>query len=98
MCEMVKQEYAAELDKQLNCNPNGSNQCKDKVAAAPGCSCRVFMQPSDPFAIEGLANMGEGWYSNDCAMPMCPATCTAATVGKCQADSKYSLGGRCVTP
>jgi hypothetical protein len=97
-CQKVKQDYAAELERQLGCNPSGSNQCKDSVAAAPGCSCRVFMQPTDLFAIENLANMANDWYVLDCSMPACPTSCTTASVGKCQPDSKFPAGGRCVTP
>lgn len=95
---MVKAEYAAELEKQLACKPNTASQCTNKVAAAPGCECRVFMQPSDPFAIEHLSNLGNGWFDADCSMPSCPAKCTTATAGTCQADAKSPSGGRCVTP
>jgi hypothetical protein len=98
VCQMVKSEYAAELDKQLGCNPNAGSQCTNKVAAAPGCECRVFMQPTDPFAIEHLSNVGNGWFEADCSMPSCPAKCTTAAAGTCQADAKSPLGGRCVTP
>lgn len=98
MCKMIQAEYAAELEKQVQCNPKAGSQCTNKVAAAPGCECRVFMQPSDPFAIENMSNIADGWFRADCSMPTCPAKCTTATVGTCQADSKSSLGGRCITP
>lgn len=98
ICQMVKADYAAELDKQLGCRPNASGQCTDKIAAAPGCECRVFMEPSDPFAIEHLLNLDNGWFDADCSMPSCPAKCTTAAAGTCQADAKSPLGGRCVTP
>jgi hypothetical protein len=98
VCQTVKAEYAAELDKQLDCKPNVAAQCTNKVAAAPGCACRVFMQPTDPFAIEHLANLDNGWFEADCSMPSCPAKCSTATAGTCQADAKSPLGGRCVTP
>jgi len=98
VCQMVKSEYAAELEKQLGCKPNTASQCTNKVAAAPGCECRVFMQPTDPFAIEHLSNLGNGWFEADCSMPSCPAKCSTAAAGTCQADAKSPLGGRCVTP
>jgi hypothetical protein len=97
-CGAVKAEYATELEKQLACNPNAGSQCANKVAAAPGCECRVFMQPSDPFAIEHLSNVANGWFDADCSMPTCPAKCSTAATGTCQADSKSPLGGRCVSP
>jgi hypothetical protein len=95
---MVRTEYAAELEKQLACNPKGSSQCANRAAAAPGCECRVFIQPSDPFAIEGLANIEEGWFKANCSMPSCPAKCSTAATGSCQADSKSPSGGRCISP
>jgi hypothetical protein len=98
VCAMVKSEYAAELEKQLACNPNAGSQCTDRAAAAPGCDCRVFIEPSDPFAIEHLSNVAHGWFDADCSMPTCPAKCSTANAGTCQADPKSSLGGRCVTP
>lgn len=91
VCKMVSSEYATELGKQLACNSSASGQCKDRVAAAPGCECLVFIQPTDPFAIEGLSNIADGWFRADCSMPSCPAKCTTASTGTCQA-------GRCVTP
>jgi hypothetical protein len=97
-CQAVKSEYAAELELQLACNPNAASQCVNKAAAAPGCECRVFIQPADPFAIEHLSNVANGWFDGDCSMPSCPAKCTTAAVGNCQADPKSSLGGRCFTP
>ena len=93
----MKAEYESELEKQLACNPNAGSQCANKVAAAPGCECRVFMQPSDPFAIEHLSNVANGWFDADCSMPTCPARCSTAATGTCQADSKSPLGGRCVS-
>ncbi len=98
MCPAIKAEYAAELEKQLGCKPNAASQCTDRVAAGAGCECLVFIEPSDPFAIEHLSNVANGWFDADCSMPTCPAQCTTAAVGTCQADSKYALGGRCVTP
>lgn len=98
MCQTIKSEYAAELEKQLACNPNAGSQCTDRAAAAPGCECRVFIEPSDPFAIEHLSNVANGWFDEDCSMPTCPAKCTTANAGSCQADPKSPLGGRCVTP
>lgn len=98
VCAMVKEEYAAELAKQLGCRPNAASQCADRVAAAPGCECLVFIEPTDPFAIEHLKNLEDGWFSDDCRTPSCPATCSTASVGACQADSNFPLGGRCVTP
>jgi hypothetical protein len=97
-CSTVKSEYAAELEKQLACDPSASSQCTNKVAAAPGCECRVFMQPSDPFAIEHLSNVANGWFDADCSMPACPAKCSTAATGTCQADAKSPSGGRCITP
>jgi hypothetical protein len=98
VCQMVKAEYATELEKQLACTPGAGSQCTNKVAAAPGCECRVFIQPADPFAIEHLSNVGDGWYRADCNIAICPAKCSAAAAGTCQADTKSPLGGRCVTP
>jgi hypothetical protein len=98
VCEMVKTEYAAELEKQLACKPGAPSQCTNKVAAAPGCECRVFIQPADPFAIEHLSNVGNGWFEADCSMASCPVKCSTAAAGTCQTDAKFSLGGRCVTP
>jgi hypothetical protein len=97
-CKMVQAEYAAELERQLQCNPKAGSQCMGRVSAAPGCECRVFITPSDPFAIENMSNIAGGWFDADCSNPTCPAKCTTATVGTCQADSKSSLGGHCVTP
>jgi hypothetical protein len=98
VCQMVKTEYADELDKQLACKPGAGAQCTNKVAAAPGCECRVFIQPADPFAIEHLSNVGNGWFEADCGMASCPAKCSTAAAGTCQVDAKSPLGGRCVTP
>lgn len=97
-CPMIAAEYASELEKQLACNPSAGSQCTNRAEAAPGCECRVFIQPSDPFAIEHLSNLANGWFDADCSMPSCPAMCSAAAAGTCQADSKSPLGGRCITP
>ncbi|MDF3071310.1 MAG: hypothetical protein K0R38_6911 [Polyangiaceae bacterium] len=97
-CPTVKADYAGELDKQLLCNPNGSSQCTDRVAAAAGCQCLVFIEPADPFAIEHLLNLENAWFEADCSMPACPAKCSTASAGNCQADSNSPLGGRCVSP
>jgi hypothetical protein len=97
-CPMIASEYASELEKQLECNPSAGSQCTNKVALAPGCECRVFIQPSDPFAIEHLSNVANGWFEADCSMPSCPAQCSTAAAGMCQADPKSPLGGRCITP
>ncbi|HEX2872950.1 MAG TPA: hypothetical protein VHP33_16930 [Polyangiaceae bacterium] len=98
VCDLVKTEYAAELAKQLECKPGAGSQCANRAAAAPGCECRVFIQPSDPFAIEHLSNVANGWFDADCVDPTCPAKCSTAAAGTCQADAKSSLGGRCVSP
>jgi hypothetical protein len=98
VCDMVKSEYLAELDRQLECTPNASQQCTDRAAAAPGCECRVFIEPTDPFAIEHLSNIANGWFDADCSMPSCPAKCSNATAGTCQADVSSPLGGRCTSP
>lgn len=98
VCQTVKTEYASELEKQLACKPGAASQCTNKVAAAPGCECRVFIQPADPFAIEHLSNVGNGWFDADCSMAVCPAKCSTAVAGTCQADAKSPLGGRCMTP
>jgi hypothetical protein len=95
---MAKAAYAAELAKQLECKPGAASQCTNRAAAAPGCECRVFIQPSDPFAIEHLSNVANDWFDGDCSNPTCPAKCSTAAAGTCQADAKSSLGGRCVTP
>ena len=98
VCDKVKTEYASELAKQLECKPGAGSQCTNRAAAAPGCECRVFIQPADPFAIEHLSNLANGWFDADCSMPSCPAKCSTAAAGTCQADAKSSLGGRCVSP
>jgi hypothetical protein len=95
---MIRSEYLAELDKQLACTPNAASQCTDRAAAGPGCECRVFIEPADPFAIEHLSNVANGWFTADCSMPSCPAKCSTAATGTCQADAKSPLGGRCVSP
>lgn len=95
---MIASEYASELEKQLGCNPSAGSQCTNRVAAAPGCECRVFIQPSDPFAIEHLSNVANGWFDADCSTPTCPENCSTAVAGTCQADAKSPLGGRCLTP
>jgi hypothetical protein len=97
-CDKIRAEFAAELEKQLACTPGAGSQCADRAAAAPGCECRVFIEPSDPFAIEHLSNVANAWFDEDCSMPSCPAQCTTANAGTCQADSKSPKGGRCVTP
>ena len=97
LCDMIKTEYAAELAKQLECKPGAASQCTNRAAAAPGCECRVFIQPSDPFAIEHLSNVANGWFDEDCSNPSCPAKCSTAAAGTCQADAKSSMGGRSVT-
>jgi hypothetical protein len=98
VCQMLQTEYAGELEEQLACKPNAAAQCTDRVAAAPGCECRVFIEPSDPFAIEQLSNVANGWFDADCSGASCPANCSSAAVGTCQADASSPLGGRCVTP
>jgi hypothetical protein len=95
---MIAEDYAAELEQQLRCDPSGGQQCVNRAAAAPGCECRVFIQPTDPFAIEHLSNVANGWFDADCSAPACPAACSAAAAGTCQADPKSPSGGRCVTP
>lgn len=97
-CAEIADDYATELDQQLACDPNSGSQCHDRVAAAPGCECRVFIQPADPFAIEHLSNVANGWFDLDCSQPSCPAGCTSAVSGRCDADPESPLGGRCVTP
>jgi hypothetical protein len=97
-CQMIASEYAAELEKQLACDPQASSPCTDRAVAAPGCSCRLLIEPSDPFAIESLSNLEAGWFEADCATPTCSATCSAAAAGICQVDPKSARGGRCVTP
>jgi hypothetical protein len=95
---MVAAEYASELEQQLACSPNAGSQCVNRAASAPGCECRVFIQPTDPFAIEHLSNVADGWFDANCNMPSCPAQCSTAAAGTCQADAKSALGGRCITP
>jgi hypothetical protein len=90
-CKQIAMTYATELEKQIVCGGSAGSDCADRQVAAPGCSCRVFIQPKDPFAIEALSNIEQEWFSNDCQNPVCPATCTTATKGTCQS-------GRCVTP
>lgn len=98
VCRTVAAEYATELDKQLLCTPGAGQQCTNRAVAAPGCECRIFIQPSNPFAIEHLSNLASGWYDADCSMQSCSNQCTTATAGACQPDSDSALGGRCVTP
>jgi hypothetical protein len=98
-CKMIQAEYAAELEKQLGCNPSAANQCTGPAVIAAGCECEVFIQPADPFAIENLSNYSNAWFNEDCGTPICPTTtCSNARKGTCKADSKSSLGGRCTTP
>lgn len=98
VCEGVASEYRVELERQSSCDPNAGQQCTDRAAAAPGCECRVFIEPTDPFAIEHLSNVANGWFDADCSMPRCPAKCSTATAGTCQVDVSSPLGGRCVAP
>ena len=93
---MIRTDYATELAKQLPCDPSAANQCINRAAAAPGCSCRVFIQPTDLFATENLSNMANAWFDADCTNPTCPATCTTATTGTCKADSTSPKGGKCI--
>jgi hypothetical protein len=97
-CDHVASDYAAELAQQLACDPQGASQCADRVRAAPGCECRVFIEPADPFAIEHLSNVASGWFDADCSNPICPDQCTTAQTGTCQADANSPRGGHCVTP
>jgi hypothetical protein len=97
-CAGVASEYRTELERQLSCNPNASQQCTDRAAAAPGCECRVFIEPTDPFAIEHLSNVANGWFDADCSLPSCPAKCSTASAGTCQPNASSPLGGRCVSP
>lgn len=98
VCDEVRSEYFAELARQLDCNPSASQQCVNRAAAAPGCECRVFIQPTDPFAIEQLSNVASGWFDADCSMPSCPMRCSTAATGRCEVDASAALGGRCVSP
>lgn len=97
-CENVASDYAAELAQQLQCDPKDPSPCTDRVRAAPGCECRVFIEPADPFAIEHLSNVASGWFDADCSNPVCPEKCSTAQAGTCQADANSPRGGRCVTP
>jgi hypothetical protein len=97
VCDRVRSEYLTELDRQLDCNPNAGQQCVNRAAAAPGCECRVFIQPTDPFAIEQLSNLADGWFTADCNMPSCPLACSTASAGTCQPDARSPLGGRCTS-
>jgi hypothetical protein len=97
-CPTIAFEYESELEKQLACDPSLGSQCTNRAAAAPGCECRVFIQPTDPFAIEHLSNVANAWFEADCSGPSCPAQCSTAAAGTCQADSKSPRGGRCITP
>lgn len=97
-CDIVASEYAAELELQLGCDPKDASPCTDRVSAAPGCDCRVFIEPADPFAIEHLSNVASAWFDANCENPKCAATCSTAPTGTCQADANSPHGGRCLTP
>jgi hypothetical protein len=94
---MVQSDYAAELEKQVACNPRlSSMQCAGRVPAAPACgNCRIAIEPKDPFAIENLTNIEDGWFRAGCSMPTCPTPCPSGTRAVCQTDATSTLGGRC---
>ena len=97
-CRMVQSEYAAELEKQVACNPKVSTtQCAGRVPAGPGCDCRIAIEPKDPFAIEHLANIEDSWFQAGCSMRTCPTPCPPGTRAVCQTDATSMLGGRCTT-
>jgi hypothetical protein len=93
----VQSDYAAELALQVACNPKVSSaQCAGRVPAAPACgNCRIAIEPKDPFAIENLANIEDGWFRAGCSMPTCPMPCPSGTRAVCQTDAMSTLGGRC---
>jgi hypothetical protein len=96
-CKQMESDYAEELATQIVCNPQqGGTRCGGRVAAAPGCDCRIFIDPKDLLAVEHLGNRQEEWFQAGCSMPTCPASCPSGNRGVCQADSSATLGGRCV--
>lgn len=97
VCTRVRTDYAAELQKQISCDPRASRtQCAGRVAAGAGCECQVFVEAKDPLAIEHLGDANDEWFTANCTSPVCPATCPTANRGVCQADPQIALGGRCV--
>jgi hypothetical protein len=90
-CAQIATEYASSFAEQLTCNPGGGDQCQDRIEAAPGCDCLVFIEPKDPFAIEHLTNVFIDYLDADCESPMCPDTCPDAARGTCGSD------GRCTS-
>ena len=93
-CRKVQSDYAAELVTQVACKVS-SAQCASRVPAAPGCECRIAIEPKDPFAIENLLNIEDGWFRAGCSMPTCPMPCPPGTRAVCQTDAMSTLGGRC---
>ncbi|HTV21345.1 MAG TPA: hypothetical protein VMG12_21810 [Polyangiaceae bacterium] len=85
-CAAIEAEYTSSFTPQLTCQPGAANQCEDRIEAAPGCDCRVFIEPKDPFAIEHLTNVFIEWLDADCENPTCPSTCPNGTRGTCGAN------------
>jgi hypothetical protein len=80
-CAEIETEYAASFAEQLSCDPGDADQCQDRIEAAAGCDCLVFIEPKDPFAIEHLINVNIDWLDADCENPACPSSCPGGTRG-----------------
>jgi hypothetical protein len=85
-CAEIEAEYASSFAQQLTCNPGGGEQCQDRIEAAAGCGCLVFIEPKDPFAIEHLTNVFIDYLDADCESSMCPGTCPSGARGTCGSD------------
>lgn len=89
-CAAIEAEYTSSFEPQLTCTPGVAGQCQDRIEAAPGCDCRVFIEPKDPFAIEHLTNVFIEWLDADCEDATCPSTCPTGTRGACGSNGACS--------
>lgn len=87
-CAEIEAEYATSLAEQVACNSAAGDQCDSRVEAAPGCDCRVVIEPKDPYAIEHLLNLQADWFDADCENPKCPSDCAEAARGSCAANGE----------
>jgi hypothetical protein len=87
-CAQIAAEYASSFAEQVTCNPGAGNQCQDRIEAAPGCDCRLFIEPKDPFAIEDLLNVYAAWLDANCQDPMCPSSCPSGMNGVCGSNGR----------
>ena len=85
-CAEIETEYATSFAEQLSCDPGDADQCRDRIEAAAGCDCLVFIEPKDPFAIEHLLDVNIDWLDADCENPTCPSPCPSGARGACGSD------------